>query len=90
MNKTLKAELLDAERRLDKTEKYMESGVERRLAEREKRARGRMYRMLEESKEFVYPENVATKVSQAIADPVTSNFAVDEEGNILGLCFYWA
>ena len=88
MNKTLKEELLEAEMKLDRLDKRMESGVERRHAERERAARARMHRMAIESKEFVYPENVATKVSQAIADPVTVNFAVDDEGNILGLCFH--
>ena len=88
MTEILKVSLLNAELALNKIDKQNEKSIETRLQERRKRARGKMIGMVKDSKEWVYPENVATKVSQAIADPITSNFAVDEEGNILGQCFY--
>ena len=84
MTETLKVDLFNSEKYLGDLDAIFERTVEKRLKKRQQEAGARMSRMVKESARFVYPENVATHVSKAIADPVTSNFAVDEEGNLSG------
>ena len=81
--------LFEADKKLFLKEQEEHKNIQKLMDEREKEYEDRFDEIVRESANFVYPENYASKVVEAVQNPVTGSYSLDMDGDYIGRGLYF-
>lgn len=77
--------LFEADKKLFLKEQEEHKNIQKLMDKREKEYEDRFDEIVRESANFVYPENYASKVVEAVQNPVTGSYSLDMDGDYIGM-----
>ena len=81
----LRQGLYVSDKRMFEQDQAEHKKIQKLMDKREKEYEKRFDEIVRDSAHFIYPENYASKVVEAVQNPITGSFSVDMQGEYLGM-----
>ena len=80
----LRQGLFVSDKRMFEEDQAEHKKIQKLMDKREKEYEERFDEIVRDSANFIYPENYASKVVEAVQNPITGSFSVDMQGEYIG------